>query len=365
VVYREEAARDRPARPPGGLRLAGVVLLVMVSAGCGKKGPPLAPLGHRPEPLATVDTRQVGSDLVFAFALPIRYSDGEPLAGPPTIRLLRESLGGEPVVVQSFAPEVVRAAPGTRVSLQLPIAAAFEGVTASTATFHLDTKGPKGKASAWSAPLAVTRSEPLPVPAGLRSQQLSEGIQLEWSAAADSPTGLGYNIYRRAASDADWGKPLNAAPLGGALFMDRDAAVGILFEYRVEAVIPASKPPRASAPSEVVRLQRRDETPPEPPTEVRAVAGQDGIRIFWFPPVSADLARFRLYRAAGDSPSTLIAELSRDATIHLDTEVSAGVTYTYRVTALDAADPPNESAPSAAVSETVPAERTGAAPPGV
>jgi len=344
--------------------LAAVAVLAAFGLGCGKKGPPLPPLGHRPEPPAAVEARQVGSELVFAFVLPARYTDGDPLAGPPTVTVMRESLGGAPVVVQRFAPEVVRAAPGTRVSLAIPIAAAFEGVTAGTATFRLETEGPKGKPSARSAPLAVTRAEPLAAPTGLRSRQAPEGIELEWAAVADAPTGLGYNVYRRAGSDADWGMPLNAAPLGSALFMDRDAAVGRLYEYRVEAVISASKPPRASAPSDTVSIQRRDETAPDPPSEVRAVAGADGVRVFWFPPLAADLAGFRVYRAAPDVPSAPIAELPRDATYYLDASVSAGLVYTYRVTAFDGASPPNESEPSAAVSETVPTEPPPAVPPG-
>jgi predicted small lipoprotein YifL len=347
--------------------LSGIAVLAALAAGCGKKGPPLPPLGHRPEPPAAVEARQVGAELVFAFVLPVRYTDGDPLAGPPTVRVLRETLGSAPVVVQSFDPEVVRAAPGTRVSLAIPVAAAFEGVTAGTATFRVETQGPKGKASAWSAPLAVTRADPLPAPTGLGLRQSSEGIALEWTAAADAPKGLGYNVYRRAASDAEWGTPLNATPLESALFMDRDAAVGLLYEYRVEAVIGDSKPPRASAPSDAVRIQRRDETAPDPPTEVRAVAGADGVRVFWFPPHAADLAGFRVYRAANDVPFEAIAELPRDATYHLDASVTAGVTYFYRVTAFDGASPTNESEPSEAVSETVPTPPTEpmpAVPPG-
>jgi hypothetical protein len=339
-------------------------MLAALDLGCGKKGPPLPPLGHRPEPPAAVEARQVGGELVLAFVLPERYTDGDPFAGSPTVRVLRESLGGAPVVVQRFPPEVVRAAPGTRVSLAIPIAAAFEGVTADTATFRVETQGPKGKASAWSAPLAVTRAEPLPPPTGLRSLQGPDGVLLGWTAAADAPAGVEYNVYRRAASDAAWGMPLNAAPLGSALFMDRDAAVGLVYEYRVEAVISASKPPRASAPSEALRIERRDETAPDPPTEVRAVAGADGVRVFWFPPLAPDLAGFRVYRAAPDVPSAPIAELPRDATYYLDAAVSAGVAYTYHVTAFDRASPANESEPSAAVTETVPTEPAPALPPG-
>jgi hypothetical protein len=210
----------------------------------------------------------------------------------------------------------------------------------------------------------VTRAEPLAVPAGIHSQQGAEGIELEWTAVGDAPTGLGYNVYRRAASDADWGMPLNAAPLGSTRFMDHGAAIGILYEYRVEAVLSASHPPRASAPSDAVRIQRRDEAPPDPPSEVRAVAGSDGVRIFWFPPLAADLAGFRIYRATPDVPGAPIAELPRDATFFLDADVAAGVAYTYRVTAFDGASPPNESQPSVPVSETVPAAPAIAVPPG-
>jgi len=362
VTQTSRAAQRRSARVRAVCLAAG--LLAAADAGCGKKGPPLPPLGHRPEPPAKIEARQVDEDLVLEFDLPVHYTDGDALAGPPAVRLLRDSLGGPPVLVHRFAPETVGAAPGARASLALPIALAFEGVTSSSATFRVETQGPKGKPSASSAPIAVTRETPLPTPTALKAGQGADGIELEWTADAGALPALEYNVYRRTTADADWGKPLNPAPLGSARFMDRDAITGSLYTYRVETVIAAARPPRASAPSEPVEIRRRDETPPDAPTEVRAVAGADGIRLFWFAPVATDVAALRVYRASSGGPLAPLADLPRDATFYLDRDVAPGVSYTYCVTALDGASPPNESQQSATASETPPAEPLSVAPPG-
>ena len=51
---------------------------------------------------------------------------------------------------------------------------------------------------------------------------------------------------------------------------------------------------------------------------------------------------------------TVLAELAADVRFHLDRDASPGTRYTYTVTAVDGADPPNESDASQPVSETAP-----------
>lgn len=339
-------AARRPALP------AAAILVAAALVACGKKGPPLPPLGHRPEPIAAVEARQEGTDLVLSLDLPARYTDGAALEAPPGLLLVRESLGGRQAIVRRFSAQEVAAAPGTRARLAVPLARVFDGTSAATAVLRVAAEGKKGKPSAPSPPITVERADPPPPPERLEAAGESEGVELTWSPGAAAPEGLLYNVFRRAAGQPEWGAPLNPKPLRKTRFMDRQAAFGASYDYRVEAVAPGGKPARASFPSAAVSIERRDTFPPPVPAEVRAVAGPEGIRIFWFPPEAADVAGLRVYRAAAGAGPERIAELPPTASFYLDDQVIAGATYAYTVTAFDGASPPNESAPSQAVSET-------------
>jgi len=142
--------------------------------------------------------------------------------------------------------------------------------------------------------------------------------------------------------------------------VDRDVAFGSDYEFRVRTVVPGARPARESDPSPAARVARRDRFPPEMPTEVRAVAGPDGIRLFWFPPTDPDLAGYRVYRRTDEGGEPVrLAELPADLPFHLDGDVTPGVRYTYTVTAVDDASPPNESPHSEPAADRMPASGLG------
>jgi predicted small lipoprotein YifL len=69
------------------LRAAGLVLVLLaVTAGCGKKGPPLAPYVRVPAAVTTVTPQRIGNDVYLAFEVPSTNVDGQK---PATIQELR------------------------------------------------------------------------------------------------------------------------------------------------------------------------------------------------------------------------------------------------------------------------------------
>jgi hypothetical protein len=84
-----------------------------------------------------------------------------------------------------------------------------------------------------------------------------------------------------------------------------------------------------------------DTTPPAPPTALGASPGDRRVTLDWADNRESDLAGYRVYR-----DGTLIG--SPTASQWADSGLTNGVSYAYRVTAVDAAG--NESAPSATVS---------------
>ena len=62
-------------RFPGAWRL--VIVLTLVAAGCGKKGPPLAPFVRVPAAVGAVTPQRIDSDIYLSFAVPATNADGQ------------------------------------------------------------------------------------------------------------------------------------------------------------------------------------------------------------------------------------------------------------------------------------------------
>jgi hypothetical protein len=92
-----------------------------------------------------------------------------------------------------------------------------------------------------------------------------------------------------------------------------------------------------------------DTTPPATPTGLTATAGSGSVSLDWADNSEPDLAGYRVYRQNGAS-WTLLG--SPSASAYTDSGLTNGTSYTYRVTAIDTAAPPNESSPSGTASAT-------------
>jgi hypothetical protein len=66
------------SRRPRSLRAAGLVfVLLAMAAGCGKKGPPLAPLVRVPAVVTSVTPQRIGNDVYLSFKVPETNADGQ------------------------------------------------------------------------------------------------------------------------------------------------------------------------------------------------------------------------------------------------------------------------------------------------
>jgi len=98
---------------------------------------------------------------------------------------------------------------------------------------------------------------------------------------------------------------------------------------------------------------------PAAPSSLVATAGELRVALDWADNTESDLAGYRVYRRASDGSWTRIAQTGSSA--HTDSGLTAGTTYTYRVTAYDQAG--NEGVASAQVSATPTADVTAPAAP--
>jgi hypothetical protein len=147
----------------------------------------------------------------------------------------------------------------------------------------------------------------------------------------------GFNVYRRAASERTYGEPLRSLPRRARTFVDESAIFGQRYIYAVSAVAERRPVLVESDLGEEVEISYRDRFPPDAPTGVLALA-QEGprVRVVWRPVDASDLAGYRVYRLDPESgePRPLHEEpVTRTELV--DEDVTPGVTYTYRVRAVD------------------------------
>lgn len=175
----------------------------------------------------------------------------------------------------------------------------------------------------------------------------------------------GYNVYDAGAMGAETAPvaptaptapiaPINAALLTAPGFADPRVEFGVERCYvvrRVEMVGPIAI---ESAPSSPACVNPVDTFPPAPPKSVQHIAAGNGVTLLWEANTESDLGGYLVLR--GEAPGDKLSPLTKQPiaeTSFLDTTVRRGRTYVYRVVAVDRSTPPNESAPSEPVEETI------------
>lgn len=148
--------------------------------------------------------------------------------------------------------------------------------------------------------------------------------------------------------------PLNTTLLTAPGFTDPRVEFGTERCYIVRRVQMAGGIPIESAPSSPACVTPVDTFPPAPPKSLAHIAAANGVSLIWEANAETDLGGYLVLRgeAPGDKLSPLTPAPITD-TSFLDTTVRRGRTYVYEVVAVDRSTPPNQSAPSNSVEETI------------
>ncbi|WP_036196277.1 malectin domain-containing carbohydrate-binding protein [Nocardioides aequoreus] len=206
-----------------------------------------------------------------------------------------------------------------------------------------------------TTPVADADTTPPPVPAGVTATAGDARVTVRWTATDPAIFDLrGYRVYRSAAAGQPGALISGDAPVSATELVDTTALNGTAYHYTVTAVDTTGN---ESARSSEVSATPVDTTAPAAPTGVTATAGVNRITVTWdAAPEGSDVARYRIYRArTANFPlgleqfGTFRADQPRT---FIDANVIVGTDYTYVVTALDAATPPNESPASQSANAT-------------
>jgi len=350
------------------------------AAGCGKKGPPLAPIRILPRPAQNVHVRQVGADVLLDATVSLNRTDDTPL-GPearvqimrmrpsPTLKPSNVSVRYLMTVFQRQATVVASVAVSGHFvyhdrSVLGDAPAAGAGAPAAAPPRYLyavQLVDGHGQSSALSAVQEILLAPPPAMPLRLKVETAEGEVRLAWESGAPDAKGELFNVYRRpGAQDEEPLVPLNTAPLSERTYVDTRFTYGETYRYSVRALRQPPPPLRESVPCDEVEVLPLDVFAPKAPTGLAAAVEGQAIKLYWFPNSEPDLHGYRAYRREAKGEYRLIGEVGAAETSFADTTAARGVRYYYEVTALDGATPPNESPRSAEVSESMSADSVSA-----
>lgn len=372
--------------------LPAALAVSLALPGCGKKGPPRAPLRIVPAAARDVRVRQIGGAVVVAAQLPGTLTDGAPLLAGSAARVLRmratatltpgavsprylaRQFEKEARVLATLGDDALPpATPGrpllfrdrdARAAAPPRDGARGRGSGPPLFLYAIQIVDSEGRRSDLSPPVAIEIVDPPPAPAGLKAETAEGEVRLAWEEGAPAAEDYLYNVYRRqAGQEADVGAPINPEPLAEPRHLDRGFRYGETYFYSVRRLASRAPPLRESEGAAEVEVAPRDVYPPRQPTGLAVAVEGRVIKLYWFPSEEADLAGYRVYRRRGPAAEfVLLGEAGAAEPSFVDQTAAPGVRYDYAVAAIDSASPPNESARSQEQSETLPVDTPEEAP---
>ena len=178
-------------------------------------------------------------------------------------------------------------------------------------------------------------------------------ITLDWTASTSSDVDA-YAIYRETTSNPT--VALDTVEAGTLTYDDEELSENTTYYYRVAALDSSGN--RSDYSSEVSTVTG-DAIPPAP-TELTASAEEDQVNLSWTASGAGDVASYHVHRGTQTSPTTILGSVGGTETNYIDTDITDGTTYYYRLTAVDEGG--NESDYSNQVSATPEDETAPIAP---
>lgn len=360
------------------MQRSGLVLLLagcaLAWAGCASPGAPLPPSLDLPRPVEDLAYARQGQRVILTWTPPQQTTDKQNvrrLGATFICRTIEQYPIRDCQPVKRLEPEELSTLVGDRQQKvvfedPLPDAAIAPG---AFATYAIEVFNPRGRTAGLSNQVRVPLAPTIAPPADLRAEVRPSGVQLLWTGVSpnDLPPAARqltfyYRVYRRQAGSADF-RLVQEVPVEAEKISVYDPGFEweSNYEYKVVPVteVPVPNAPRAEiegTDSPVITVNAHDAFPPAQPTGVQAVFSSVGqnpfIDLTWGPNAEPDLAGYNVFRHEQGGGASKINNEPVKAPSFRDTNVRAGATYFYSVSAFDLRG--NESARSIETSETVP-----------
>ena len=353
-------ARRRGLNPPvppaeySGARRAPLLILLAAlgCSACGVQGTPRPPRIEQPQQVTDLSVVQVGRSLRLNFTLPRLATDGERLTKPQELEIVREVHPANEALPPSQArwdvwqafvnADLEKHLRGDSVMVAMPFTGNEPPAARVQVAVRTVTRGFRNRPRTSELSNVITISL-LQVPdaiKGLQAVTAEQAIELSWSAPGQTVSG--YRLFRSLTGAED---SLSAiAETSGPEYHDADFEFGRAYFYKVSAIVKERGSVAESEESAAIEITPRDTFPPQPPKGLTALHTTDAVELIWSASPEADLRGYNVYREVEGSGASRLTPEPLSTPIYRDTNVAAGISYQYRVTALDTAG--NESAPS-------------------
>lgn len=191
---------------------------------------------------------------------------------------------------------------------------------------------------------------PTSAPAGFTVEPGDSRIMLSWQPVTTLIDGkmakhpVSYQVFR-----SEGGKDFEpyGDPMSGTELVDSKVVNGKKYFYKVQSLMSYEQHQISGGVSEIGDAAPLDKTPPNIPSGVRATATSTGTKVYWDRPDDPSVVGHRVYRrAAKQGKGEMIGEVAMPSSIFVDKAVPEKTKVYYSVTAMDSAEPSNESDPS-------------------
>jgi hypothetical protein len=323
--------------------------LAWALAGCGIKAPPLPRDQVAPEMVRNLAADPEPGGVLVSFSVPQVDKPGRrvvearlyygylPLAGqedcppcPPRLRRYRVfHLEGE-------ASGLMEGGRFQYLDRQAPL-----GKEALYRVVLVDARGRDSKRSNLAR---APRVEPGPPPEDLRARAGDSQVLVAWQGEEveplpkDAPLELRRDhlagwVVRRKGPEGEL--KLNERPLTTPQLLDKSVTNGAEYSYAVASVRRVKDRLIEGRLSPWVSATPADQTPPAPPSGLRAVSTDEGVYLRFTPSPDQDTQGYLVYRATGEGWFERVSETLVEENTYVDRDVQARRVYRYKVLAVD------------------------------
>lgn len=336
--------------------LALIALVVLIAAGCGKRGAPVPPK-ERVLQRVEITGFQRGNQIVISWKMPAQNAAGgnvqnisradvyrlaEPVNAP--LQLSEEEFANRSTLIAAMP--ITNADFAAR-TLLYKDTLQFAG-QAARLHYAIRFVNAEGQKAAFSNSLLIEPTSKVAAgPGSLLAEASQDAVRLNWQAPATNIDGsmpvsiLGYNIYR-STSEKEPGKLLNKTPVTTAGFDDEFFDFRKDYYYFVRAVsVGTQAEPVESTESNIVKFKAIDTFAPSAPSAITVAVAPNAISIFFAVNPEKDIAGYKIYRSTDkdllrERWTLLTTELLKTNTFQ-DNKVESGKSYFYYLTATDKA----------------------------
>ena len=304
-----------------------MALVVLVAAGCGKKGYPIPERMPIPGGIRDLSGEVKEGVLFLSFSIPQKDASGADMTDLAGFRVLKNCgtcVGGwEPF--REILLEEKQGYTIARGRLYVTDDDLKAGVRYSYRVYPVTQLGSSGEGSNL---FTVTWQAVPPPPEDVRAKGEYERIELTW----EKEQGLLYNVYRLRDNVYPL-FPLNPAPLSGSFFVDSGLENGKKYEYEVRAVEVKAGIRWEGMGARIVAAPI-DRTPPDAPRDIKTEKKGRAVQVTWKKNAEPDLLGYNVYRITSGKTEKLTAEPIKETSL-LDRNPPEVRYVSYYVTAVD------------------------------